>query len=165
MKESRQRARALRYHVNNIVRMAGMHPCPLIKRIIRIGRWQKDQAARPIVVEFANPRVRDTILAKAAEIKNLSQSTITIEPDCSQSWRCLNATSTEKPHPSRGQPVVRVSKILPVSVQTMPAEKVDNQQKKTGAEDYGKAKRKTGPETEGDDPRSPTAKNGEQPRA
>lgn len=92
MRESRQRDRAMRYHVNNLLRTANV-PLPVtIKRVLRLGRWAKDQPPRPVVAEFANPRTRDRFLAAAGQLNRETEGRVTVEPDNSAEWRHSHRT-------------------------------------------------------------------------
>lgn len=87
MRESRQRDRAMRYHVNNLLRTANITLPVKIKRVLRLGRWVKDQAPRPVVAEFVNPRTRDKFLAAAGLIEKETGGRVKVEPDDSANWK------------------------------------------------------------------------------
>ena len=105
MRESRQRARAIRYHTQNLLRTVRLPPHTTIKRVLRIGKWSRDQAPRPVVVEFTNPRTRDRFLAQAAEVSRLTEGKISIEPDESpRSKETLGRGET----PQHCSPILRI---------------------------------------------------------
>ena len=116
MKEGRQRERAVRYHLNTILRMVGMPPGILIKRTLRLGKWGEGNPAggdtRPVVVEFANPRHRDRVLAASADIMRKTSGRFRVEPDDAAGWRVngrgqVADKSMERP----GQLVVKVPRV------------------------------------------------------
>lgn len=92
MKEGRQRARGMRHHVQNLLRMVDMPPHAALKRVLRLGRWMgnregKEYPPRPVLVEFGNARHRDQFLAAAGKISSLTQGGIVVQPDDSAAWR------------------------------------------------------------------------------
>jgi hypothetical protein len=109
MRESKQRERAIRYHVTNLLRMAGVPGTAVLKRLLRLGKWRRDVAPRPVVVEFANPRLRDKFLARAAELSQKTEGRFKIEPDDAAGWK-HKSTGPQQVDP-RTNPVVRVSKL------------------------------------------------------
>lgn len=157
MKENRQRQRALRYHVNNLLRMVGLLEAAKIKRVFRLGKWKPEATPRPVCVEFANPRTRDKFLAKGGEIGTQTQGRFRIEPDDSAGWRRNNL----KPPRQEARSELRVrSAKLPG--QPNPSTVVETTQ-------MGLGKRE---QTQGSldgwvlvGPRRPAEKNGQRPRA
>lgn len=87
MKEKKQRDRAARYHVNNLLRMVGLLVGSKLKRVFRLGKWKPESAPRPVCVEFANPRTRDRFLSMAGEIARRTERRFLVEPDDSAGWR------------------------------------------------------------------------------
>lgn len=116
MKESRQRERAIRYHVTNLLRMAGIPGTTILKRLLRLGKWKRDAAPRPVVVEFANPRLRDKLLARAVELNQKTGGRLNIEPDDTAGWK--DKTTRPQQAVVGAKPLVRVSKLPECSPRT-----------------------------------------------
>ena len=86
MREGRQRDRAMRYHIVNLLRAVELPGHIGIKRVLRLGKWisaekTTEVGPRPVLVEFANPRHRDWFLAAADKIQRISGGQVTVEPD------------------------------------------------------------------------------------
>ena len=173
MKENRQRQRALRYHVNNLLRMVGLLEAARIKRVFRLGKWRPEAAPRPVCVEFANPRTRDKFLAKGGEIGKQTQGRFRIEPDDSAGWRSnslipprletrseMRVRSTKLPRlETRSELRIRATKL---PRQPMPPTAVEATQTVLGKKDHNQGSL-DGWVLVG--PRRPAAKNGQSPRA
>lgn len=87
IREAKTRRELDRRRVEEILKMAGIPPGPVIKRSHRVGRWKppnKDRqvnTARPILVEFRDPRARDLLLARARSIWGSTGGKVHIVPD------------------------------------------------------------------------------------
>lgn len=85
MREGKQRERAMRYHIVNLLRMVNIPGHVAIKRVLRLGKWAGAQSTtrdpRPVLVEFANPRHRDSFLAQAERVRVITQGQVVIRPD------------------------------------------------------------------------------------
>lgn len=76
IKQGRLREHANRFHLINLLRLAELPGHTGIKRMLRLGKWQRDTESnqpRPLLVEFANPRHRDSFLAAAGRLKELTK--------------------------------------------------------------------------------------------
>ena len=87
IRDAKARADVELRRVRDIIRMAGLPPYTLIKRVQRIGSWIKatnnlgQRVARPILVEFGNPAARDQILCKSELICRITGGRYQITPD------------------------------------------------------------------------------------
>lgn len=84
IREGQQRERAIRFHIINLLRLVEMPGHTGLKRVQRLGRWNKAESEvkpRPVLVEFSNPRHRDHFLALAEKIRAITQGGITVGPD------------------------------------------------------------------------------------
>ena len=86
MREGKQRFQFMSHYLSTFSRMADLPGHISIKRVLRLGRWQRPTTLafhkpRPIVVEFGNPRNRDHFLAAAEKIRSLTNGVITVTPD------------------------------------------------------------------------------------
>lgn len=118
--EGRQRARGMQYHLVNLLRSVNIPGHVAIKRIMRIGRWRGSRLSeglqpRPMLVEFANPRHRDSLLAAAGTIKVNSRGAITVMPDISVSGtdgiKANGGTNSRTGHSALATPRVIVDKL------------------------------------------------------
>lgn len=84
IREGRQRDHAVRFHIINLLRIAELPGHTGMKRVQRLGRWNKDATVshpRPVLIEFSNPRHRDHFLSVAERIRLITNGGIEIEPD------------------------------------------------------------------------------------
>ena len=80
-----QRERGVRYHVTNLLRMVQIPEHVAVKRVLRLGKWDREASCpRSVVVEFANPRHRDTFLAESRSISTKTGGRIIVRPDASK---------------------------------------------------------------------------------
>lgn len=80
------REREVRHHLTTILRMAELPGDSKVRRAFRLGKWKNPEAGkaiapRPVLIDFANPRTRDTLLAAAGRVEKLSKGKFRIEPD------------------------------------------------------------------------------------
>jgi hypothetical protein len=116
----------MRYHLVNLLRQVRMPEHVAIKRILRLGKWRGNEnlnmrRPRPVLVEFANPRHRDTFLSAADFLRRESHGAISVAPDHSAGWkfqpsdnyaRTLHVTRPQPPY----NPVVRLQRLSPQRV-------------------------------------------------
>ena len=87
IRDAKARADIELRRVRDIMRMAGLPPYTLVKRVQRIGSWTKatdklgQRVARPILVEFGNPAARDQVLCKSELICRITGGRYQITPD------------------------------------------------------------------------------------
>lgn len=84
MKEGKQRERAVRHHVVNLLQAVEIPDHVATKRVLRPERWQGVSHSgcrdpRPALVEFAYPRHRSRFLASADRMKAITSGVITVE--------------------------------------------------------------------------------------
>lgn len=118
IKEGKRRAREVRHHVTHLLSLATMPPHVALKRVLRLGKYNgnlgQSRPARPVLVEFANPRHRDKFLAAAGTINSLTKGGIVVQPDDSAAWRQAPKTDTsgEKRAPMKGPvPIVDIERV------------------------------------------------------
>ena len=86
---TKQRTLDIRRHLEVMFRSAGINGNCILRRVFRLGKWKRpeegiDAPPRPVLVEFANPRIRDAMLTAAGTIKSDSKGQYTVEPDLSK---------------------------------------------------------------------------------
>ena len=109
----------MRAHVTNLLRLAKLPATASIKRLIRLGKWDSmkagcGRAGRPVLVEFANPRSRDTFLAAAGKMQSRTKGIMRVGPDegtfgKQSGWRKSTPNHLDFPH--LRQPVVKIPRV------------------------------------------------------
>ncbi|KAF4531146.1 hypothetical protein B566_EDAN019181 [Ephemera danica] len=113
MREGRQRDRAVRYHLINLLRVAELPGDLGLKRVLRLGRWDQSYESRqprPVLVEFANPRHRDHFLAAAEKIQRTTNGGIEVAPD--DPGRLRSRSDTGQRSPGYNTAVLRSPRIV-----------------------------------------------------